>query len=102
MEREYEPNNLFFFSEMLSAQALKKVLPDNSDPLDSLLHELFDVAIWFAEASDGIMELILQNFGQEIQEDEPVEIEFESLLDLRDVFIPWFTDTSKILSDKFE
>ena len=99
LEREVVPNNLFYSSEMLLAQALLEAIMDenDTDPYDSLVKELFDVSAWFAQASDGLLEAILMNHG-ELRISGPEEVQFEALENFQDVTIPWFTDTSHVRS----
>ncbi len=101
MERENFQNNLFFFSELLEEGALIDAIGfeiqdgDMDGILVNLSGELFDVGIWFLIASDGLMDLIIGKFGEEIREGEPTNIEFDSMQSFNKVYLPWFTQVTE-------
>lgn len=99
LEPNHAPNNLFCFAELLSANALLSVLP-NLDPHDAykaLVDELFDVSIWFAQLSEGLMVLIIGLYYEDKGSGKPEEIELKNLMELTDIYIPWFAETSNVI-----
>ena len=96
LERDAAPNNLFAFSETLLAEALIALLRQlrANASLEDLVGELFDVAAWFAQVADALMFTISDVSGIDLRSDQPMEVVFESLPDLRSVALSWFADTS--------
>ena len=98
MEADLAPNNLFFFSEAMTAQALVRVLSSEvrTRSFEELVETLFEVAASFAIASDAIMDAILTKSGHDLRVGQPVEVVLSGPLDFRAVPVPWFTDTSGV------
>jgi len=99
LERESVPNNLFYSSEILIAHALLQLLKhDGHEPtFDSIVEELFDVALWFAHVSDGLMEAIIKKNGKELRTTQPEEVHFDEIQPFQNIIIPWFTDATDVI-----
>ena len=100
MDRSSTPNNLFYFAETLMANALLSVL-SNDEPknLEDLVGEIFSVSMWFSQASDGLMDQILESQPDGSLGAEMEEIQLDKLPGLREIFIPWFSDTTDAMND---
>ncbi len=100
LERESVPNNLFFCSEVLIAHALLDLLGRDAGPLtmEDIVGELFDVALWFAHVSDGLMDAIIKKNGKEPRAGPSEEMHFAELEPFQSIRIPWFTDTTEVVN----
>jgi hypothetical protein len=101
MEKDWLPNNLFYFAELLEAAALVEAIDydvqveDIDEVLSNLTGELFDVGQWFLVVSDGLMNLIVAKFGEEMRIREPQKIRFGRLRKFKKVSLPWFTQVRR-------
>ncbi len=94
MQRDAPQNNLFYFAEVVAAEALFQSMgmPNNNASLDKLVDELISLAAAFAKFFDDVMGTFLENLGQEAWQDQAQAVEFDQLPKFDDVHIPWFTD----------
>lgn len=99
LARNDAPNNLFYFSEVVVAQAMTSLLglEAETDPADKIVAELFTVAALLAQLSDGIMQAIIARSGKELRVADPQEISLDNLQAFEEVALPWFTDTSSLI-----
>jgi len=98
MQRAGAHNNLFYFAEVVAAEALFTSigLPNNSASLDKLVAELIDLAAAFARFFGDVMGAFIEKLGPKAWQDEAKVVEFEQLPKFDDVHIPWFTDGSEL------
>lgn len=97
LEQGDAPNNLFYCSEVILAHALLNLLygDPNYNHFDSLVEELFEIALYFVQISDGLMEAIIAKNGIEMKVKNPEIVKFEKLVPFEKINIPWFSDTTK-------
>ncbi len=100
LERDAAPNNLFAFSETLLSEALLSLLKQlkANATLESLVAELFDVAVWFYWVADALMFILADSNCIDLTLRPPIEVIFKDLRDLKSVELPWFTDTTSAMS----
>lgn len=99
LERESVPNNLFYASEILIAHALLELLKRDGRELtfDKIVEELFNVALWFAHVSDGLMDAIIRKNGKELRIAQPERVNFSELQSFQNIILPWFTDVTNVV-----
>ena len=95
MDRTSTPNNLFYFAEILMVEALLAILSGHGiKNLEGLVDEIFSVSVWFSQASDGLMDQFLESQPDGSLGAELEEVRLDNLPKLREIYIPWFSDTS--------
>ncbi len=95
LEPDRAPNNLYYFAELISANALLSVIEklDPHDTYKELVDELFDVSVWFAILAEGLMVSIIDLYYEDSREGVFEEIEIEDLQHISNMYIPWFSET---------
>jgi hypothetical protein len=100
IEKTGNSNNLFYFGEVVAGRALLSEsgnLNDESEnPYQKLIHEIFEVGRWFSTAVNHILRRFIEKHKEKIWDGVATEVEFENLVSVLDVHIPWFTDMSKV------
>ena len=85
---ENDRNNLYQFADIIWAQALETLTGRN---LETLAKELIYLTVWFSQVTNGLMDLILEQYrGQQILP-EPEELQIDALPQFNEVTLPWFT-----------
>ena len=100
MQRDGAPNNLFYFAEVVTAEALFRTIgiPNNEDALTTLSSELIDVASNFATLFDDLIGAFLETLGQDAWQAQAQPVVFDELPLFDDIHIPWFTNASALNS----
>jgi len=60
-----------------------------------LATELIDLATEFAKLFGDLMGAFLETIGQKAWQDQAQPVNFDQLPNFYDIYIPWFTDSSK-------
>lgn len=99
LEKDGSANTLFYFGEIVAGRALisgsGNLHSRTENPFENLVKEIFKVARWFTKVTNEIFVLFANKYSENIWEEEPVELEFQGLISILDIQIPWFTDLSK-------
>jgi hypothetical protein len=100
IEQTGNSNNLFYFGEVVAGRALLSEsgnLNDKSEnPYQKLIHEIFEVGRWFSTVVNHILRRFIEKHKEKIWDGVATEVEFENLVSVLDVHIPWFADMSKV------
>lgn len=96
MQRDTVANNLFFFAEIIAAEALFQGIgiPFGRPAIEKLVSELFDLTMDFLGVFDDLMGIFLEAIGQEAWQTPAQPVVLGDLPSFDDIHIPWFTDTS--------